>query len=169
MRSTRLARPVRANNQPHAPPALLQLRHPNVVGFAGVTFHGSKGVVLMELCEGALLHHGAPSQLCLHTTCLCMLQAATCSRAACHAPPAHRPHQPAMAAPPLQPCTGRDLHSALQVLAAGSQERLFGWHRRGKRVALDIAKVGTLGQPMPIRVAASHALPCLACGVLLLT
>ena len=33
-----------------APP---QLRHPNVVGFAGVTFHGSKGVVLMELCEGA--------------------------------------------------------------------------------------------------------------------
>lgn len=32
----------------------LQLRHPNVVGFVGVSFHGSKGVVLMELCEGAL-------------------------------------------------------------------------------------------------------------------
>ncbi|KAI7838770.1 hypothetical protein COHA_007387 [Chlorella ohadii] len=66
---------------------LHQLRHPNVVGFAGVTFHGStRGVVLMELCEG------------------------------------------------------RDLHSALQVRAAGSQERLFSWGRRGKRVALDVAK-----------------------------
>lgn len=30
-----------------------QLRHPNVVGFAGVTFYGTKGVMLMEYCEGA--------------------------------------------------------------------------------------------------------------------
>lgn len=42
--------------QPHSCPlpcCSRQLRHPNVVGFAGVTFHGSsRGVVLMELCEG---------------------------------------------------------------------------------------------------------------------
>lgn len=43
------------NSSHHCPGAAPpQLRHPNVVGFAGVTFHGSKGVVLMELCEGTL-------------------------------------------------------------------------------------------------------------------
>lgn len=31
---------------------------------------------------------------------------------------------------------GRDLHSALEVVAAGTRERLFGWYRRGRRVAL---------------------------------
>ena len=41
-----------ADLQPCLPPPPLQLRHPNVISFAGVTFHGSKGVVLMELCEG---------------------------------------------------------------------------------------------------------------------
>lgn len=41
----------------------------------------------------------------------------------------------------LLPLAARDLHSALQVMAEGSQQRLFSWHRRGKRVALDIAKV----------------------------
>lgn len=42
---------------------------------------------------------------------------------------------------PLCP-TGRDLHSALQLTAAGSSsgERLFSWRRRGRRVAYDIAK-----------------------------
>ena len=47
-----------------------------------------------------------------------------------------------LASPPPYCCAGRDLHSALQVRAAGSRERLFSWGRRGKRVALDIAKVG---------------------------
>ena len=44
---------------------------------------------------------------------------------------------------PPPPCpTGRDLHSALQLTAAGSSsgERLFSWRRRGRRVAYDIAK-----------------------------
>lgn len=35
---------------------------------------------------------------------------------------------------------GRDLHSALELHAAGTQQRLFGWSRRGRRVAYDIAK-----------------------------
>ena len=35
---------------------------------------------------------------------------------------------------------GRDLHSALEVPAAGTGQRLFGWYRRGRRVALDTAK-----------------------------
>ncbi|KAL4434077.1 hypothetical protein ABPG75_000518 [Micractinium tetrahymenae] len=35
---------------------------------------------------------------------------------------------------------GRDLRSALEVLASGTQQRLFGWHRRGKRVAFEVAK-----------------------------
>ena len=44
---------------------------------------------------------------------------------------------------PTCPChgAGRDLHSALQLTVAGSQQRLFAWERRGKRVALEIAKV----------------------------
>ncbi|KAL4431038.1 hypothetical protein ABPG75_006294 [Micractinium tetrahymenae] len=35
---------------------------------------------------------------------------------------------------------GRDLHSALELMAAGTHQRLFGWSRRGRRVAYDIAK-----------------------------
>ena len=37
-------------------------------------------------------------------------------------------------------CAGRDLHSALQLTAAGSGERVFGWHRRGRRVAYEVAR-----------------------------
>lgn len=40
----------------------------------------------------------------------------------------------------LEYCEGRDLHSALDVLASGTQDRLFGWHRRGKRTALEVAR-----------------------------
>ena len=40
----------------------------------------------------------------------------------------------------LEFCQGRDLHAALDLLALGTQERLFGWHRRGKRVALEVAR-----------------------------
>ncbi|PSC73546.1 Serine threonine-kinase CTR1 [Micractinium conductrix] len=35
---------------------------------------------------------------------------------------------------------GRDLHSALELCAAGTDQRLFGWYRRGRRVAYDVAK-----------------------------
>ncbi|PRW45638.1 serine threonine- kinase receptor R831 [Chlorella sorokiniana] len=35
---------------------------------------------------------------------------------------------------------GRDLHAALQVKASGSDQRLFGWQRRGRRVAFELAK-----------------------------
>ncbi|KAI7836687.1 hypothetical protein COHA_009463 [Chlorella ohadii] len=34
----------------------------------------------------------------------------------------------------------RDLHSALQVTAAGTSERLFAWQRRGRRVAHEVAR-----------------------------
>ncbi|PSC73227.1 serine threonine-kinase [Micractinium conductrix] len=40
----------------------------------------------------------------------------------------------------MEYCSGRDLHSALQLKAAGSDQRLFGWYGRGRRVAADIAK-----------------------------
>lgn len=52
---------------------LQHLRHPNVVALYGIALSKTKGIVVMELCEG------------------------------------------------------RDLHSALQVTAAGSTERLFSW------------------------------------------
>ncbi|PSC67771.1 Serine threonine-kinase CTR1 [Micractinium conductrix] len=35
---------------------------------------------------------------------------------------------------------GRDLQAALQLLERGSGERLFGWWRRGRKVALEVAK-----------------------------
>lgn len=43
---------------------------------------------------------------------------------------------------PHRPTTpGRDLYHALDVPAAGrQQQRLFSWHRRGRKVALDVAK-----------------------------
>jgi serine/threonine protein kinase len=40
----------------------------------------------------------------------------------------------------LEYAEGRDLHSALQLTAAGTNERLFGWRRRGRRVAYEVAK-----------------------------
>ena len=40
----------------------------------------------------------------------------------------------------LEYCEGRDLHAALDVLARGSQDRLFGWYRRGKRIAVEVAR-----------------------------
>lgn len=44
------------------------------------------------------------------------------------------------------PTAGRDLHSALELCAAGTDQRLFGWYRRGRRVAYDVAKVGGGGR-----------------------
>jgi hypothetical protein len=41
---------------------------------------------------------------------------------------------------PAFPPAGRDLHSALEVVAAGSSERLFAWGRRGQRVLYEVAK-----------------------------
>lgn len=37
-------------------------------------------------------------------------------------------------------CEGRDLHSALRVMAAGGRDRLFSWWEQGKTVALDVAR-----------------------------
>lgn len=34
---------------------------------------------------------------------------------------------------------GRDLFTLLNLKAKGSTDRMFGWHQRGKRVALHIA------------------------------
>ena len=56
--------------------------------------------------------------------------------------PASTPERAAPSRPP-SPRAGRDLHSALQVTAGGTGQRLFGWARRGKRVAYEIAKVRT--------------------------
>lgn len=40
----------------------------------------------------------------------------------------------------MEMCEGRDLHSALQVMAADGGERLFAWARRGRRTALEVAR-----------------------------
>jgi serine/threonine protein kinase len=40
----------------------------------------------------------------------------------------------------MEYCAGRDLRAALGLTAADSTERLFGWHRRGRRVVLEVAK-----------------------------
>ncbi|EFN56522.1 hypothetical protein CHLNCDRAFT_144136 [Chlorella variabilis] len=64
---------------------LHQLRHPAVVGFVGVALSGSRGILLLEMCEG------------------------------------------------------RDLALNLRA-AGGSGQRVFGWHRRGKRAAFDLAR-----------------------------
>ncbi|PRW33966.1 serine threonine- kinase receptor R831 [Chlorella sorokiniana] len=40
----------------------------------------------------------------------------------------------------MEHCSGRDLHSGLQLKAFGTEERLFSWYRKGRRVALDTAK-----------------------------
>lgn len=37
-------------------------------------------------------------------------------------------------------CEGRDLFSALDVLEQGSGERIFSWRRKGRRVALELAR-----------------------------
>ncbi len=47
----------------------------------------------------------------------------------------------------LECCEGRDLCSALQLTAAppAPPDRIFGWHLKGRRVALEVAKVGLAG------------------------
>ncbi|KAI7843034.1 hypothetical protein COHA_003366 [Chlorella ohadii] len=40
----------------------------------------------------------------------------------------------------MEYCAGRDLRSALGLTAADSNERIFGWYRRGRRVVSEIAK-----------------------------
>ncbi|KAL4420111.1 hypothetical protein ABPG77_000282, partial [Micractinium sp. CCAP 211/92] len=40
----------------------------------------------------------------------------------------------------MEYCSGRDLHSAMQLRISGTQRRLFGWYARGRHVAVDIAK-----------------------------
>lgn len=70
---------------------LHSLRHSNVVALYGISFVGSRGMLLMEFCEG------------------------------------------------------RDLHAALNVVERASGKRLFGWHRKGKRVAYEMAKVSRSG------------------------
>ena len=55
-------------------------------------------------------------------------------------PPPPHPPPPRLPAPAAVPA-GRDLHGALELMAAGKvKERLFGWQRRGRRVAYDVAK-----------------------------
>lgn len=57
----------------------------------------------------------------------------------CYRPPTTTaPRTPRIPPPPPPP--GRDLYNALDVPAAGGRERLFGWRRRGRKVALDVAK-----------------------------
>lgn len=40
----------------------------------------------------------------------------------------------------LSCCAGRDLSSALQLRAPGTNDRIYGWYRRGWRCAWDASK-----------------------------
>lgn len=40
----------------------------------------------------------------------------------------------------MEYCEGRDLHSVLNLRAAGTGERVFGWRRRGRRVLCEVAR-----------------------------
>ena len=123
---------------------LQQLRHAHVVAFYGVALMGSKGLVLMEFCEGAQLG-------CLYCTSHHIRTSWPCFRRCAHRLPAWLLES--SSAPPVcfmsltpffgcsaPPPAGRDLHSALEVAAAGSSERLFAWGRRGRRVLYEVAK-----------------------------
>lgn len=46
----------------------------------------------------------------------------------------------------LEFCEGRDLFHALDLVSAGTGQRIFGWHERGQRVAFDVAKVRRRGR-----------------------
>ena len=92
-------------------------------------------VLLLRCCAAVLL---AVLLLC----CCCAAALSGCLHNSATLP-ASRPHTAPPTAPPRHLPPGRDLRSALDVVAAGTGgERLFSWYRRGRRVALDIAKAG---------------------------
>lgn len=55
----------RLPGKPQEAVRLHQLRHPAVVGFVGVALSGSRGILLLEMCEGRDLYRQAPS----HSSC----------------------------------------------------------------------------------------------------
>lgn len=142
---------------PPSSPPHSQCRHPNIVQLMAVTVSGSKGVVILEYAEGkqgreAGVEEGGTAavpregQAAAHVkaagSCCSRLRRQTLElaglmlgmRGLCVA--ALRPVP--TGAPPA--AAGRDLHAALDVRAAGTSDRLFSWHRRGKRCALQLAR-----------------------------
>lgn len=101
----------------------------------GVMLQGSKGVVLLEYCEGGL---GADSWRRLRWRCRPRAAAAQPSMRPGPGSGAGRAHRTA----PLHcmESAGRDLHSSIDLKATGSSDRVFGWYRRGRRVAYDVAR-----------------------------
>ena len=81
------------------------------------------------------------------------------------------PCSPSAARPPACPacppcCSGRDLHSALQLKAAGSDQRLFGWcvghagRCMGRPCARPAGAMPLCCWPLDVRRACQPALPC---------
>lgn len=105
------------------------LRHPNVVGFFGVSLdEGNKGTIVLEYCEGKQPHGAVASRLLLavwvcHNVCV-----------------AARWDQQHHLVSPVVYRAGRDLQSALHLRTSRTQERVFGWYRSGRRVAFEVAK-----------------------------
>lgn len=113
---------------------LQQLRHPNIVQLMGVAVSGAKGIVLLEYAEGEPRAEGSACS-CSAAASLKAQQSPDVARYLCSGI-----SQSQLTFIRRVPAAGRDLRAALDVRAAGTDERLFGWHRRGKRVALQLAR-----------------------------
>lgn len=125
-----------------------QLRHPHVLAFFGVRQAGSLQANWpgSRVAAAALLGW-VRHRVCAHGT-------TTCHDSACYAMqclPAARPAPCSLLCPVCRSldgprgiilaeyCEGRDLHSALQLQSAGGRDRVFGWYRRGRSVAVNVA------------------------------
>lgn len=114
---------------------LCALRHPNVVALQGVSVAGDRGIVLLEYCEGGCCEGGRAGGR--HTGVAAPASVACCL-----------PHLLSVASAtclvrfplPRSLPAGRDLHAALGLRLRGTDQRLFGWHCRGRHVALDVAR-----------------------------
>ena len=109
---------------------LHQLRHPHVVGFVGVSVAEGKGIILMELCEGRDLH----SALTLRTNTDAPYQGSGGSP----------PQQAELTVGSAPASSGSALAKEFAAYRRRSMscagDRVFGWYRRGRHVAYDIAR-----------------------------
>jgi len=142
---------------------LQHLRHGHVVNFYGVSLDGSgHGIILMEFCEGEWCWWAGCRQLSSAGSAAPVPQAHTHlgkgSRAQGMPGCARTAATPLVFAHCLSACcltqylttilpsdahcshAGRDLGSVLQLRSSRTHERIFGWHRSGRRVAVEVAR-----------------------------
>ena len=122
-----LALPCQPRCTTPLPPAqealrLHQLRHQHIVGFVGVSVAEGKGIILMELCEGRDLHSMLP---------LFVLPATASS--------ARRTSVDNRRMSVDNRRFSMEWSSSF-TSPSSAGERVFGWYRRGRHVAYDIAR-----------------------------